>query len=265
MYIDSHTHFDFCLKKSADIFLTEEKLTSGLNENNIKYAVQVSTEVNEFEWSYSFAKRNSNILFTLGIHPSSKADESELKTLYTFLKHVLDYNDRRLLLGIGETGLDYYRMHQPKTAQMRSFEFQIVLADEFNLPLIIHSREATEDTLKILKEKNPKQPIMHCFAGDSKAAKSFLDLGCMISFAGNITYKSANDLRDAAAFVPLDRLLLETDAPFLTPVPLRGQQNKPDNIIHTYKFLAELRKEKLSIMAENIFNNFISLISLTGN
>jgi TatD DNase family protein len=256
MYIDTHAHFDLCLE---DRSLTEESLLANLQENNVQFAVQVSTEVSGFQWSYEFAKKNTNILFTIGIHPSSRAIEQDLKAMSDFVKKVIDLNDRNIFFGIGEVGLDYYRMHQPKEMQKRSFEYQLDVAKTYNLPVIIHSREATDDTLEILKIKQPRIGIMHCFAGNSAIMKKFLDLGFYISFAGNLTYSKAIDLHDAAQHVPSDRVLLETDAPFLTPVPFRGKKNRPEYVANTYKFFAELRHEKLQNTEDNIYNNFLKI------
>ena len=256
MFIDSHSHFNLCLE---DDVLTEEQILTSLTDKNIKYAVQVSIETSGYEWSYKFAKNNKNILFTLGIHPSSKADDNEFNKFSDFLDIILNNNDRNKLFGIGETGLDYYRMRQPKEMQIHSFEYQLDISKKYNLPVIIHSRDSGNDILMILKQKLPKSAIIHCFSSNSKLAKKYIDMGYMISFAGNLTYKNADDLRDAASYVPLDRLLLETDAPFLTPVPMRGKHNRSEYIIHTYNFIAELRHEKLTKIVDNVYNNFLSI------
>jgi len=256
MYIDSHAHFDLCLEDKG---VTEKDLISSLRDNNIKHAIQISIDADNLEWSYEFAKKHDNILFTLGIHPSSRASENELALLTEFVKKITESSDSELLFGIGETGLDFYRMRQPKDHQINSFEYQIETAKEYRLPLIVHSRDAFTETLEILQRKKPHTGIMHCFPGDSGKARKILDLGFYISFAGHRTYKKALGLQDAASYVPLDRLLLETDAPFLTPIPLRGKKNKSEYVIHTYQFLSELRKESLSKIEEAIFNNFSNL------
>jgi TatD DNase family protein len=228
----------------------------------MEYAVQISVEEKDFIWSRDFAKRNyeNGILYSLGIHPSSPAEDKKLSNLAGLVDQEMSGKYSSLLLGIGECGLDYYRMHQPKEMQINSFETQIDIAKKHKLPLIIHSRDAMEDTLEILKKKNYGYGIMHCFAGDSTAARRVLDMGFMISFAGNVTYKSAVELHDAAAYVPLDRILLETDSPFLSPVPMRGKQNLPENIKHTYKFIASHKKVLLSKLEDSITENFSSLI-----
>ncbi len=260
MYIDSHSHFDLCLESST---LSEETLMTGLRDNNISHSVQISIDTSGFQWSLDFAKkyRDHGVMFSLGIHPSSKADEKDLNYLSLFIEQVMKSKNGDLLFGIGETGLDYYRMRQPKKIQLKSFEEQILLANKWKLPLIVHSRDAMDDTLQILRENCPDKGIMHCFSGDRKIARDVLDLGFHISFAGNLTYKNANHLHDAAAYIPLDRILLETDAPFLTPVPMRGKKNRPEYVIHTYKFISDLKKEHQSTIVDRIAKNFNSLIN----
>lgn len=258
MYIDTHAHFDLCLE---DRDLTEEDLFTGMDEHGIAGAVQISIDVKGLRWSYNFAlkHRDRGVRFTLGIHPSSRAAEADLEALAAVTEEVAVAGDTALLFGIGETGLDYYRMHQPAHIQRHSFEYQISLAQRHNLPVIIHSREAMDDTVAILKRLKPEKGIMHCFPGDSAAAEKILDLGMYISFAGNLTYKNAYELHDAAKYVPLDRILLETDAPFLTPVPFRGKKNRPHYVPHTYKFLAELRGETLSSIEDAVYSNYLAV------
>jgi TatD DNase family protein len=241
---------------------SETDLVKSLKNNNIEFAVQISVEEKDFIWSRDFAERNhgSGIFYTLGIHPSSPAEEHRLSNLSGLVEQEMNGNNSRHLLGIGECGLDYYRMHQTKEMQIHSFETQIDIAKKYKLPLIIHSRDAMEDTLQILKNKNYGYGIMHCFAGDSAAAKKVLDMGFIISFAGNVTYKAAVELHDAASYVPLDKILLETDSPFLSPVPMRGKPNLPENINHTYRFIALHKKVSLDILEDSITKNFKSLI-----
>ncbi|HNX23163.1 MAG TPA: TatD family hydrolase [Spirochaetota bacterium] len=259
MILDSHVHFNMILDDNK---ISEADIIKSLKYNNIEYAVQISVEEKDFIWSRDFAKRNyeNGIFYTLGIHPSSPAEVQRLSNLASLAEQEMNGKYSRLLLGIGECGLDYYRMHQAKEMQVYSFETQIDIAKKYKLPLIIHSREAMEDTLEILKNKKYGHGIMHCFAGDSTAAKRVLDMGFMISFAGNVTYKNAEDLHDAAKYVPLDRILVETDSPFLSPVPMRGKPNLPENIKHTYKFISSLKKVPLAKLEDSVTENFTGLL-----
>ena len=259
MYIDSHAHFDIILEKGES---AEELLIAGMKDSGLSHAVQVGTDCRSSEWSQDFSARHGNdgIFFSAGIHPSSPAEISDLKELDILVNKIISLGDKKLLFGIGECGLDFYRMRQEKETQIRSFEFQINLARENSLPLIIHSRDAMEETLDILRKYRPVNGIMHCFSGDREAARSTLDLGLNISFAGNVTYKKSTHLHESAEYVPADRILLETDAPFLTPVPFRGRGNRPEYITHTYEFVAGLRKKSVQELAESIHNNFSGLL-----
>ena len=262
MYIDSHAHFDLCMEKKNN---TEESLIRGLKENNISKAIQISIDIDGFNWSYEFSKKHEGILFTAGIHPSSRALGEDLVYITNFVKKIMDSEDRGLLFGIGEAGLDFYRMHQTREMQIQSFEHQLDLAKLWGLPVIVHSRDAMDETLSILKRKTPGIGLMHCFPGDKQVAQRALDLGFYISFAGNLTYKKAFNLHESALYIPADRILLETDAPFLTPVPFRGKDNRPEYVIHTYQYLANLRKVSLLQLKEQIYDNFISLLSKTDS
>ncbi len=259
MILDSHVHFNIILDDNK---FSEEILIKSLKDNDLQYAVQISIEEKDFIWSRDFSKRNSEngVFYTIGIHPSSPAQEQKLSNLEIFVDKEMNSIYSNLLFGIGECGLDYYRMHQPKVMQINSFETQIDVAKKFKLPLIVHSRNAMDETLEILKRKNCGYGIMHCFAGDSKAAKRVLDMGFLISFAGNVTYKNAFELHDAIDYVPLDRILVETDSPFLSPVPMRGKPNLPEFIKHTYKFISSLKKIPLSYLENSVTENFTRML-----
>ncbi len=255
MYIDTHAHFDMCINDSDR---SAEDIFSSMQKENVTSAVHVAIDTDGLEWAYRFAKDNSRrgILFTLGIHPSSSASDDELNTLERMVEKVVNNGDMDLLFGIGETGLDFYRMRKPAEMQRHSFEFQLDLSIQNNLPVIVHSREAFDDTYAVLKKRAPVKGIMHCFPGDAAMAKKVLDIGMYVSFAGNVTFKKATALHESASYVPGDRLLLETDAPFLTPVPFRGKPNWPEYVVHTYRFVSELRKESLSKLVDTVANNF---------
>ncbi len=259
MLIDSHAHFDMILGETGG---SEKDLIRSMKEHGLGYAVQVSIDPESLRWSREFALRNAGggFYFTAGVHPSSAAGNDELSGLESAVGEIMNSGEKENFFGIGECGLDYYRMRRPKEEQLRSFEFQIDLARKHGVPVIVHSRDALDDTVAVLKKKSPLRGIIHCFPGDGDDAARFLDLGMYISFAGNVTYNNAAAIRDAAARVPLDRILLETDAPFLTPVPLRGKKNTPHYIVHTYRFLASLRKESVEKIEDAVASNFFALI-----
>jgi TatD DNase family protein len=258
MYTDSHAHFDLTLE---DTSINEDMLIEQTRASNIVRAVQISIDMASSRWSLDFAKRHAEngILFSVGIHPSSSADDIELNELNSLADRIMSCDDSKLLFGIGECGLDFYRKRQPGESQERSFRFQIELANRLGLPVIVHSREAMKETLSILRETCRTPGIMHCFPGDRNDAREVLDMGLYLSFAGNVTYRNAAAMQDSASYVPLERLLVETDAPFLTPVPLRGKKNRPEYVIHTYRFIAELRGEPVDRIAGAVYENFMGL------
>jgi len=260
MYIDSHAHFDLTLEDST---VAEDSLMVQLRSNDIRHAVQISIDTASARWSQDFARRHAEngVLYSLGIHPSSPAGEDELRELADMAERAACGDSAHLLFGIGECGLDFYRKRQDPATQERSFRFQIELANRLGRPVIVHSRDAMEQTLAILGDYPGTAGIMHCFPGDREAARRVLDTGFYISFAGNVTYRNAASLHDSAAYVPLDRLLIETDAPFLTPVPLRGKKNRPEYILHTYRFIAGLRGEQLDRIADAVYRNFLEILN----
>ncbi|MBN2736999.1 MAG: TatD family hydrolase [Spirochaetales bacterium] len=259
MYIDSHSHFDITAQKNHRPI---EELIANLKENQISRAVQVAVSADQFETNQSIAKKfeSSGIYATLGIHPSSPMDEKELSLLQSTIEKLM-LKPPQWLLGIGECGLDYYRLKQPKDKQKACFQLQIQLAAKHGLPLIIHIRDAMDDALDILKNHAPLKGILHCFSGTTHDMEKAVEMGFYISFAGNVTYKNALALQEAAKAAPFDRILLETDAPFLTPMPLRGKSNYSEYVIYTYDFIAKLRGISLTTLCERINHNFTALLN----
>lgn len=258
MYIDSHTHFDLCAHEHKT---TADSMISMMDENNVSTAVHVVIDIKGLQWGMDFINKHAqkNIYLALGIHPSSPADSSALQEFTVTIAHHIKTAPQKIF-GIGETGLDYYRMRQPKKMQQESFHTQIKLAKNYDLPVIVHTRDAIDDTLAILKEYAPLEGIIHCFSGNHNDARKFMDMGFYISFAGNVTYSKAENLHAAAKFVPINRMLLETDAPFLTPVPHRGKPNHPGMMKHIYTFIASHKKISVSNCIDNIASNFSHLL-----
>ncbi len=246
--IDTHAHLDM-LKTEEDLLESVEKLdgiiTIGCDREEIYKAVEL-------------ANRYDNVYASVGYHPYDIKGLTEEDIL--LLKKLSEEN--RKVIAIGETGLDYYRDITPKKLQWEFFEKQLNLAKELNLPVIIHSRSANEDTVKILENFSPfpSSGILHCFGGDIPMMERCVELGFYISFAGNITYPKADNLREVLKATPLDRLLLETDSPFLTPQKKRGKPNKPSYIFYTLEFVAEFlgisAEEFESITDRNAVNLF---------
>lgn len=226
--IDTHCHLDM-LKTEEDLKESVEKLdfllTIGCDKEEIKKAVELA---NKYE----------NVYASIGFHPYDIKDitDKDLEELKDTIQK------EKKVIAVGEFGLDYYRDYTPKDKQKYFFERQIEIAKQLNLPIIIHSREAPRDTEKILEKyaPYPASGIIHCFGGDMQMMEKCVDMGFYISFAGNITYPKAENLREIAKKVPLNRLLLETDSPFLAPQKKRGKPNKPSYIYYTRDFVATL-------------------------
>lgn len=233
--------------------LTYDELIESVNE--VEFLLTVGCDKEQIAKAINIANRFSNVFASVGYHPyeADNFKDEDIKLLQEYIK-----NERKIV-AIGETGLDFYRNTASKENQYRCFLSQIMLAKSYNLPVIIHSREANIEMSNLIKSENISNGVMHCFGGDYNLLKTALDNGLYISFAGNVTYPKANNLRELLRYVPLDRLLLETDSPYLAPQIVRGQKNKPVNIKHTYKFVAEYLNIDIEKIAEITYNNAKSL------
>jgi TatD DNase family protein len=252
--IDSHCHLDF-----PDFGPEVEEVVARAHQAGVGLMVTISTKVSEFDKVRAVAERFPHVFCTVGIHPHEAASEPETDTatLVEMAKHPK-------VVGIGETGLDYYYEHSPREAQRRNFRAHIAAARETGLPLIVHTRDADEDTAEILADETGKGAfpgLLHCFSSSAQLAEKALELGLYISLSGILTFKNAVDLRDTAAKVPMDRLLVETDAPYLAPVPKRGKRNEPSFVVHTAAKLAEVKGVSAEELAETTTANFLKLFS----
>jgi TatD DNase family protein len=213
------------------------------------------------ERAVEVAERYDGVYAAVGVHPHDAKlfDESAAQRLF----HLLRSSAR--VIALGEIGLDYHYDHSPREMQREVFAQQLRMAREVGLPVIIHSREADAETVSILRDEWKgcvKGGILHCFGGSLEMASGVLDLGFMVSFAGNVTFKKAENLREAAREIPLERLLIETDCPFLTPVPFRGRRNEPARVVEVARCLAELRGVELNEMARITTVNFEKFFGL---
>ncbi len=202
-----------------------------------------------------------NVFASVGVHPhDAKLYDDAAET------HLIELAKREKVVAWGEIGLDYFYDHSPREIQRDVFRRQIKVAKDLDLPVIIHSREADDETVEILTEAYGETlgrgGVMHCFGGTAAMAKAMLDIGFYISFAGNVTFKKAENLREAAKIVPLERLLIETDCPFLAPVPNRGKRNEPSFVIHTAQFLADFYGIELEKLAKHTTQNFLDFFNI---
>ena len=253
MIIDSHCH------------LEHEPMISNLKEvidraikNNVKYLLSISTTNESYERILKIVENYKNIYGTYGIHPHETKNYKKLSSELIVKKLALS----KKIIGIGETGLDFYYEHSEPAIQKKIFIEHIKAAQNLNLPLIVHTRSAEAETYDILKsEKKNKdfKVLIHCFTGSKVFAHKLIDIGCYISASGVVTFKKSKDLADTFLSLPNDRILVETDSPYLSPEPLRGKSNEPSHIIHTVNFLSKLKKIDPLIFAERTSKNFFNL------
>ena len=254
MIIDSHCHLDF------DPISNEiDKVINRAVEEGVKYFLTISVKDINFKNILKITEQFKEVYGTYGIHPHEAKNHLNINCNY-ILKRI---TDNKKIIGIGETGLDFYYNHSDVKDQTNLFIEHIKASKLSNKPLIVHTRSAEEKTLEILKSemKNKELKVLiHCFTGSKKFAFKLLDLGCYISASGVVTFKKSAELVETFKAIPNNRILIETDSPYLSPVPLRGKSNEPSHIIHTLKFLAEQKNineiELAKITTLNFFNLF---------
>jgi TatD DNase family protein len=247
MLIDSHCHLDLIPNS------TPETLVATAQEQGVSHFLSVSIDLEHFPALLDMAQRIDNVFSSVGIHPNTSTD-IDVQTLTTLA-------DDPNIIAIGETGLDYFRSQGDFTCQQQRFRTHIQAAREIKKPLIVHCRDAASDTLRILREEKAAKVggIMHCFVEDWNFAQQAMDMGFYISFSGIVTFKNAKALQAVAKQVPLDRMLVETDSPYLAPVPYRGKINQPAYVKHVAEFIADLREESFEKIAQTTTKNFFRL------
>jgi TatD DNase family protein len=251
--VDSHCHLDFP-ELSADL----PSVLSNMMEQGVGYALCVSVTLEHFPRVLALAEGYSNLFASVGVHPDHQDGEEPT------VRRLAEMADHPKVIAIGETGLDYYRVTGDLEWQRERFRTHIRAARQTRKPLIIHMREAAADTLRILREEGAEQAggVMHCFTENWGVAQAALDLGFCISFSGIVTFKNAIALKEVARAVPLDRLLVETDAPYLAPVPQRGKLNQPAYVRHVAEEVARLRGITLDFVADATTHNFSKLFKV---
>ena len=251
MLIDSHCHLNF-----PDLAQRLPEVLANMAEAGVDKAIAISVSRQSFEEVHAIAQDYPNIYATVGIHPDDpEAEEFSLEEL-------LERAVRPKVVGIGETGLDYHWCKGDLAWQHQRFALHIEAANRSGLPLVVHTRDAAEDTMRLLREHQAHAGVIHCFTEDVRIAKLALDLGFYISFSGIVTFKNAAAIQEAARYVPLDRLLVETDSPYLAPVPKRGKPNEPAYVRHTAAFVAQLRGDSLENIAQATTANCLRLFNL---
>ena len=229
------------------------------NKDGVKYLLTISTEDKSYDKILNIISKNKCVYGSYGIHPHEAKNHKSIKSDYIIKKTKLN----KKIIGIGESGLDFYYNHSDEIDQIKCFEEHITAAQNTQLPLIVHTRNAESKTLEILKKRLNKKNfkiLIHCFTGSKEFAFKLLDLGCYISASGVVTFRKSQELANTFKMIPNERILVETDAPYLAPVPLRGKPNEPSYIIHTVKFLSKLKdisfEDFSNITSRNFFNLF---------
>jgi len=254
MLVDSHCHLDF--PAFADDFpaMLERARAAG-----VQTLQTISTRLATVDTILDVASRDPDIWCSVGLHPHEAATEEDVSP-----DRIVALSDHPDVIGVGETGLDYYYEHSPRERQQESFRNHIEASRRTGLPLIVHARDADDDIVAVLREEYEAGPfpgLIHCFTAGPELARAALDIGFLISISGIVTFKKAENVHAAAREVPLDRLLVETDSPFLAPVPHRGKRCEPAFVARTAAAIAELRRIDPSCLAEATTDNFFRLFS----
>ena len=253
--IDTHAHLDF-----PELLSRLDEVLKNAKENNVLKIISISTNLNKIQKIINISHNHPEIFFSVGVHPNEVLKDKN----FSNYRMMVDITKNLKCVGIGECGLDYHFGNENKTLQKLSFTTQINVARDTDLPLIIHSRDADNDMIEILKNEFKKgafKAVLHCFSSGEKLARCGIDLGFYISFSGIVTFKSAKLIQDIACFVPEDRILIETDSPYLAPMPLRGSVNEPKNCFYTAKFISDLRKTSFENFSKQIYNNSITIFN----
>jgi len=267
MYTDSHCHLNF-----PELMDQLDTIEQAMQAAHVTRALCICTTLEDFDVVHGLSMAHDNMWSTVGVHPDNEGVREPS------LQDLLDGAARPKVVAIGETGLDYYQMEERKGGrtvadmawQRDRFRTHIRAARQTHLPLVIHTRQASDDTIAILKEEGELGDagsaggVFHCFTESQQVARAALDLGFYISFSGILTFKTAADLREVAKFVPDDRLLIETDSPYLAPVPYRGKLNNPSYVPFVAKILGELRGSTSQAIGELTTLNFLKLFAKTA-
>jgi TatD DNase family protein len=254
MLIDSHCHLDYYTLPNEQEEVVARAMAAGVGE-----MVTIGVTFEQSKQAVQIAEKFENVWACVGVHPNHAADVTpivEPQALAALAQH-------RKVIGIGESGLDYFYDHAPKDFQEQNFRANIRAAQLAGLPLCIHARDADDDVARILREEQARGGkiafLLHCFSSSLQLAQAALEMGGYISFSGMVTFPKGQNVRDVAAEIPLERLLVETDSPYLAPVPFRGKRNEPAFTAHTAKYLAELKGLSEDSLAELTTRNFRTL------
>ena len=254
MLIDSHCHLDFPELAGDEAGVLARARTAG-----VAGMLTIGTRLDQFERVRAIAERHDNVWCSVGVHPHEAKEEGQRTP-----DRLIEATHHPKVVGIGETGLDFYYEHSPRDEQVESFRAHIAASRQTGLPLIVHTRDADRETIDVLEEEAAKGAfpgLIHCFSSGAEVARHALALGFYISISGIVTFKAAESLREIVRGIPLDRLLVETDSPYLAPIPKRGKTNEPAFVAHTAAKVAELKGVGLAELEAVTTDNFFRLFT----
>lgn len=254
MLVDSHCHLNFPQFENN----LDDVIKCAFN-NDVKVLQTICTKMIEFDDILKIANKYKKVYCSVGVHPHNSEDYPRVCA-----SDIIVHTENKKVIGIGETGLDYFYEHSSREVQQQAFRAHIMAARETGLPIIVHTRDADDDTIAILREEmkiGRFKGLIHCFSSGEKLAKAVIDLGFYISISGIITFKKADELRAVVKRIPVERLLVETDAPYLAPIPHRGKTNEPAFTKYTAEYLADLKGISYEELAEKTTRNFFDLFS----
>jgi TatD DNase family protein len=256
MLVDSHCHLDF-----PDFAGERDAVIARAREAGVRLMVTISTRVRRFDTIRQIAEAHEEVYCSVGTHPHNAGEETDVTA-----DELVELAAYPKVVAIGEAGLDYFYDNAPRAAQASGLRVHIEAARRTGLPLVIHSRDADDDMAAILREESAAGTfpfVMHCFSSGRDLAEAAIELGGYVSFSGILTFKNSQELRDIARDLPLDRLLVETDAPYLAPTPYRGKRNEPAYVAHTATVLADVKGLSPQALAERTTENFFRLFAKT--
>lgn len=257
MYVDSHCHLNF-----PDLATRLPDILEDMRAARVDHALVVSVNLRDWPGLMALVEAHPHLHASVGVHPDhGPAGDGQPEP---DVQDLVDRAAHPKVVAIGETGLDYFRLAEPLEWQRDRFRTHIRASLETGLPLIIHTRAAADDTIRLMREEGARTGVMHCFTESWEVAQAALALGFYISFSGIVTFKNAVALQEVACRVPLDRMLIETDSPYLAPVPHRGKQNDPSKVVHVAEKIAQLRDEPLDIIARATTENYFALFNKVG-
>ena len=253
LWVDCHTHIDG-LSDAEQHEVVDRALSAG-----VRWMINASDDQASWHRVLKLVERFSDIYGNLGVHPHHAKDVTE--QTYEALKSALGHSK---IVAVGEIGLDFYYENSPRVTQIEVFDRQMDLAMKIKMPVIVHHRESSNEIVNCMQKFCARglRGMIHCFSGSWAFAKELLDMGLYVSFSGILTFRNALDIRDVAMKIPLDRVLLETDSPYLAPAPVRGTTNEPKNLVFTAQYLAEMRKLPLSDLSDQILRNSRTLFGV---